>query len=275
MSFLIFSDLDGTLLSYENYSFNEAIKALNCIKENNIPLVLATSKTFKESIEILKDMGLNEPFIVENGGGIFFPYIYRGNTIYFGEPFDNYRSLCIGIKREAILNFVKIIKNCGFKIKLYSEFSVDELTKYTGLTKENVKKSLDRQFSEPFIFLDKDESKLPLLIERARSQNIKILKGGRFYHLVGIEQDKGKAIKITQKYIEELMSKEFITIGIGDSQNDVDMFKVVDIPVLVKKYDGSYENININKILRSNFIGPAGFNEMILKLLNCKGGYDG
>ena len=147
----------------------------------------------------------------------------------------------------------------------------------TGLKEEDVTKSLERHFSEPFIFLDQDEFKLPVLKEKAKSRGLKILKGGRFYHFVGINQDKGKAIKITQKYIEELMGKEFITIGIGDSQNDIDMFKVVDIPVLVKKFDGSFENININKILRSNFIGPAGFNEMILKVLTCEGegGYNG
>jgi len=103
---------------------------------------------------------------------------------------------------------------------------------------------MDRQFSEPFIFLGEDEAKLPLLKEKAQLNEIKILKGGRFYHFVGINQDKGNAIKIMQKHLEELMGDKYISIGIGDSQNDVDMFKVVDIPILVKKFDGSFENIN-------------------------------
>ena len=111
MSFLIFSDLDGTLLSYNNYSFHEAIEALNYIKEYNIPCIIATSKTFKESVEILNTLGLREPFIVENGGSIFFPCIYHNMSINFGEPFDNYRILCVGIKRQVILDFVNYIVN--------------------------------------------------------------------------------------------------------------------------------------------------------------------
>jgi mannosyl-3-phosphoglycerate phosphatase len=275
MSFIIFTDLDGTLLSYNNYSFHEALDALAYIKEYSIPCIVTTSKTFKETVDILKKLDFKEPFIVENGGGIFFPSIYHNKTINVGESYYNYKCICLGIKRSIILDFAKYLRNIGFNIKLYSEFSVKELSNYTGLTEEETIKSMDRQFSEPFIFLGEDEAKLPLLKEKAQLNEIKILKGGRFYHFVGINQDKGNAIKIMQKHLEELMGDKYISIGIGDSQNDVDMFKVVDIPILVKKFDGSFENININKILRSNLIGPAGFNEMILKILTYNGGYNG
>jgi len=53
------------------------------------------------------------------------------------------------------------------------------------------------------------------------------------------------------------------------------MFKAVDIAILVKKHDGTFEEINIDNIFRSNLIGPAGFNEMILKILSVKGGNNG
>ena len=275
MSFIIFTDLDGTLLSYNNYSFHEALDALAYIKEYSIPCIITTSKTFKETIDILKKLDFKDPFIVENGGGIFFPNIYHNKTINIGEHYYGYKCICLGIKRSIILDFATYLRNIGFNIKLFSEFSVKELSNYTGLTMEETIKSMDRQFSEPFIFLGEDEAKLPLLRQQAQSKGIKILKGGRFYHFVGINQNKGNAVKIMQKYLEELMDDKYISIGIGDSQNDLDMLKVVDIPILVKKFDGSFENININKMLRSNLIGPAGFNEMILKILTNTGGYNG
>ena len=275
MDFIIFTDLDGTLLSYNNYSFHEALDALKYIKENNIPCIIATSKTFKETLDIQNKLGLQDPFIVENGGGIYFPKIYNNLNINIGESFYSYRRIVLGVKRPIILDFVKHIRKIGFKIKLYSEFSIDELCKYTGLSKEGAISSLDRHFSEPFVFLGDDEAKLPQLKELAQQRGIKILKGGKFYHFVGFNQDKGKAVKEVQKYMEELMGTTYISIGIGDNQNDVEMFKAVDIPVLVKKHDGTFENISINKILRSNLIGPAGFNEMILKILIFKGGNNG
>jgi mannosyl-3-phosphoglycerate phosphatase len=275
MNLLIFSDLDGTLLSHDSYSFEEANEALKHIKQQEIPLIMTTSKTFKETIEIQNKLGLLEPFIVENGGGIFFPRIYKNIEVCIGKPFENFKKICIGAKRAVILNFVERIRKKGFNIKLYSEFSIDELMHYTGLSQEEAIRSLDRHFSEPFILLDKNENKITQLDKMAREEGLKILKGGRFYHFVGINQDKGKAIQITKKSLEELFNKKFISIGIGDSSNDKDMLENVDIPILIRKHDGSYENIQIKGLLKSNLIGPAGFNEMILKILETKGDVNG
>ena len=35
--YIIFTDLDGTLLNHDNYSFHEAQEMLSCIKTNNVP----------------------------------------------------------------------------------------------------------------------------------------------------------------------------------------------------------------------------------------------
>jgi len=70
---IIFSDLDGTLLNQDTYSFNEGQKALKLLKKYNIPLIFATSKTRAEIEFWRKKIGNNDPFISENGGGIFIP----------------------------------------------------------------------------------------------------------------------------------------------------------------------------------------------------------
>ena len=46
--FLIFTDLDGTLLDHHDYSFSAASTALDLVQERKIPLIIATSKTFCE-----------------------------------------------------------------------------------------------------------------------------------------------------------------------------------------------------------------------------------
>jgi mannosyl-3-phosphoglycerate phosphatase len=58
MRWVIFSDLDGSLLNYDDYSFEEARPALEKIKKLEIPLVLTTSKTRTEVEIILGEMGL-------------------------------------------------------------------------------------------------------------------------------------------------------------------------------------------------------------------------
>ena len=75
MKFLIFSDLDGTFLSYENYSFGNLKIFINKIKHKT-SIIFNTSKTFSEMLYINKRLNLNNPFIVENGACIFFPKEY-------------------------------------------------------------------------------------------------------------------------------------------------------------------------------------------------------
>jgi mannosyl-3-phosphoglycerate phosphatase len=272
MEFIIFTDLDGTLLDFKTYSFDSALEALTFIKDNNIPLIITTSKTKAEVSDFMRMLNIHEPFIVENGGGIFLPKIYRGVITEIGVEYDDFRFVTLGLDINKILSFANTSK-AEFNIKLYNDFSEEELSIYTGLEKENVLKSQKRNFSVPFIFLDDNEYNIKELKNRASKKGIKILRGGRFYHFVGINQDKGRAVKIVQQFIEELLNIKTVSIGIGDSLNDLDMLKSTDIPVLVKKYDGTYENVNITKALRSTLPGPEGFNEMILKILKAKNNF--
>ncbi len=68
---VVFSDLDGTLLDHDAYSWDAAKPALDRLAERDIPVVLASSKTARE-VEILQEqMGLSgRPAIVENGAGV-------------------------------------------------------------------------------------------------------------------------------------------------------------------------------------------------------------
>jgi predicted mannosyl-3-phosphoglycerate phosphatase (HAD superfamily) len=46
--YIIFTDLDGTLLDSGTYSFARAGEVLACIREQNLPLVAVTSKRQKK-----------------------------------------------------------------------------------------------------------------------------------------------------------------------------------------------------------------------------------
>lgn len=45
MKIIIFTDLDGSLLNHEGYSFSDARPSLARIKKSQIPLIFTTSKT--------------------------------------------------------------------------------------------------------------------------------------------------------------------------------------------------------------------------------------
>ena len=73
---VVFTDLDGTLLDHETYSYGPAQEALDLLERKRIPLILCSSKTRAEIELIQLDLRLRHPFISENGGAIFMPRAY-------------------------------------------------------------------------------------------------------------------------------------------------------------------------------------------------------
>src|SRR5688572_23204941 len=96
MQMLLISDLDGTLLDRETYSFTAAIPALHQLRERQIPLVLCTSKTRAEVEAVRVALGNRHPFIVENGGAIFLPKRYFPFAIPGSEHRDGYDVVPLG-----------------------------------------------------------------------------------------------------------------------------------------------------------------------------------
>jgi len=262
MKTLIFTDLDGTFLNHKDYSFDDSKEALLKISKEKIPLIFTTSKT-KVEVELLqKKVGINEPFIIENGAAIFIPKKYQGLDFSFLKEFDAYYVLQLGLSYENILDFYKKYKK-EFGMFGFSDMTLPELVKYTGLSIDDAKLSKQRDFTEPFLL--KDDSSLKQLQTLAHKYNIKITKGGRFYHLIGVFQDKGEAIKKTKMIFKKVFNKRINSIALGDGENDITMLENVNTAIIIKNYEDEYLDCNIKNIQKSTYQGSKGWNEMVLK----------
>ena len=103
---VILTDLDGTLLDHGDYSYRGALTALERIRREAIPLVFVTSKTRSEVEALQEEIGLDEPFVVENGGAIFFPARYVDFEIAGAEQQGMYRRVTLGRPYAEIRTFV-------------------------------------------------------------------------------------------------------------------------------------------------------------------------
>lgn len=242
--FVIFTDLDGSLLNHEDYSFEEAKPMLGYIKQHDIPLIYTTSKTKNECRILQKSMELTAPFIVENGAAIYYP---DGSLELLGLPHQEIKSFMDSIVDE-------------FKILSFSNMKIEDIMEYTLFTYAQAKEAKNRDFSEPFLI--HDERRLTELEVLAEENGMKILKGGRFYHCVGINQDKGLAVKRALKHYPNTVS-----IGLGDNCNDVEMLNVVDIPVLIPHHEGRFIDFEKENLIKASHKGSLGWNEALNGIL--------
>lgn len=265
---IIITDLDGTLLHPLTYSFEESRSALDLIKERSIPLILCSSKTRAEIEVYRKRLENKDPFITENGGGIFIPEGCFTFSIE-GTLQNGFKLISLGESYSRIRNiFRDIQKRTGIIARGFGDMDAKEVAHLTGMQLSYAELAKQRDFDEPFIF-EEGEKRVEKFLDAIEESGL-CWTQGRFYHILG-KHDKGKAVKILREYYEKAFVR-IKTIGLGDSFNDLPLLQSVDYPVLVQKEDGSYdERIRVPYLMKAEGIGPAGWNRAVIRLVNTIG----
>lgn len=143
--------------------------------------------------------------------------------------------------------------------------SRERIAELTGLSLENAEKAAHREFTEPFR-LDDPES-LPVLSQEAEKQGFAITTGGRLYHLIGENQDKGRAVTVVTRFLRQRLGPEVRTVGLGDSPNDLPMLEVVDLPVVVPRPEGPALQVERHDVRVAPHAGSRGWNEAMTRIL--------
>src|SRR3989304_10623884 len=121
---VIFTDLDGTLLDRNTYSFEPAEPALDLIRMKGIPLVLSSSKTRAEIELYQRKLGNKHPFISENGGAVFVPKSYFSFPFPYNSELKEYCVLELGTFYHRIIEVLETIKKeTGISIRGFSDLT--------------------------------------------------------------------------------------------------------------------------------------------------------
>lgn len=265
--FILFTDLDGTLLDYSTYSFEKALLALQLLKEKDIPLIICSSKTRAEIEYYRKKLVNDHPFISENGGGIFVPKSYFGFGVLSSEykiiEDNDYDAIRLGTQYSELRNAIESLRSEGFNIKGFGDMTTEEVAGITSMSIDEAEMAKERDFDESFI-IEGNGREIQRLLNSIKAKEFNFTQG-RFFHILG-NSDKGKAVSI----LIDLYKKKFgeiVTIAIGDSPNDIPMLEKVDCPILVQKPDGNYDSrVNVPNLIQAKGIGPEGWNNAVIKL---------
>mgnify|MGYP003649355852 FL=1 len=267
---VIFTDLDGTLLEREGYSYTPALPALNLITDHNIPLVLNSSKTVAEILSLRAELGNRHPFVVENGAAVILPKDYF-ETMESLEPLsaeDTAEAYCIkrfSQPHEHILQALAEARALGFEFAGFSDWSPAQLAELCGLPLANAVMAKQRIGSEPLLF----EGELASFIEFLASKQLRAVQGGRFLHVMGHYDKAGGVNWLLDAYRKQYSPTPIRSVALGDSHNDEGMLNTVDVPIVISSPHSQQIILTHPKRARfSSAQGPTGWNEQLLKLLH-------
>jgi mannosyl-3-phosphoglycerate phosphatase len=266
MKQIIFTDLDGTFLDFETYSYEKSLAAINRLKENDIPIIFCSAKTRAEQEIYRRELALFHPFIVENGSAIFIPRGYFPFLFDYHKAVDTLLAIELAIAYGRVRKLLaKIRKENGFPFRGLGDMSAAEVAEITGLNLEFAKLAKQREYDEPVKFDSSGEEEISKFLAKLGEAGLHWSYGGRLYHVMG-GSDKGKAVEILGGLYRKMWG-EIGTVGLGNGLNDLPMLSQVDVPILVQKKDYSWEDMNLPRLRKVQGVGPEGWSRAIVEIL--------
>lgn len=264
---LVVTDLDGSLLD-DAYAWQAATPALRRLKEGNIPLVLNSSKTLAEMQDLAADLELSSPIVAENGGLLAVPTHSGFDYDAAAEQSGIYSVQMTGLSRDFILATAHGLRDAeGYRFSGFSDWSIDQVCQHTGLSPAAASRAKSRFATEPILWEDRPQRR-DAFEQSLADAGIRVLKGGRFLHLMG-PADKAygsqAALGLYQKLRPEV---EWLVVALGDSQNDCGMLEAADIAVVIPHADGPHIFPDAPRVLYASSPATAGWNAVMSTILD-------
>ena len=257
LTIIIFTDLDGSLLHRDTFKFDSIKDYLKGLLDKGIIVIPNSSKTEKEIEKFNEELGVEIPYISENGSAI-----HGLNLI--NQNFPN--EIILSRKKEELLKIFnektpeKLLNKC---VQI-SKLSKKEQEKIFGQKDDKLKDALQRKYTLPFLFNGNNSEKNKLL-KILSSNSLTLQEGGRVLNLcdnINKIKSMNRVIKILKKTEDKIK-----TIAVGDNYNDLEMLKNSDLPCLVFNDQFKLDKINIDNLIFSNKPSPEGWADVIKKAL--------
>ena len=230
--FLVITDLDASLLQHD-YSYEEAKPTLQSIRDLGYPLVLNSSKTLAELSAFAEEINTLAPVIAENGSTVGVHPESGLITVPNAHRQGSYTIVNTGPDRHTILlasNTLRIQHH--YQFEGFADWSAEQLAEITGLLPAQAELAKQRQGTEPILWKD-SESRLQNFIEQLAEEDIQVVRGGKFIHLMGKVDKADGAQLVTDLYQAAEPDTRWTTVAIGDSENDLLMLERADIAVVI------------------------------------------
>jgi mannosyl-3-phosphoglycerate phosphatase len=261
---VVFTDLDGTLLAEDTYSFEAAQPALDRLAELGMPCVIVTSKTRAEVEALRIRLRNRHPFVVENGGAAFIPRGYFPFRIEGAVSRDGYEVLEFGTRYAVIAKALdEASAETGCAVRAFHALSDAEVGELCGLDLAAARLARMREYDEPFSIAGQDRTNA--LLVALEQRGLRWTRGGRFHHAMG-GSGKGQAVAALLALFRRA-HPGLVSAGLGDSPNDLEFLRLVDEAVIVRSHHSQADLVRQTGGVLTRERGPRGWNGAVTGLI--------
>ena len=269
IQYLVFTDLDGSLLDHRSYSYAQALPQLLKLEAMGVPIIFVSSKTGAEIMQLRQEMSNTHPFIVENGAAVLIPEHYFSARPPESRLVDGYWVYEMSEPRTRWLELLASLEGeYPDEFDYFYQVGPAGIVAMTGLTLTQAERANLRQYSEPVRWLGSEDRKSHF-VRRLLEFGASVQTGGRFMSVSG-EHDKGSALSwLRDLYKNASPYAGIFDLAIGDSNNDRAMLEVAESALLIRSpvHDFPILQRGARGVIHSEAMGPAGWAEGVEKWL--------
>lgn len=275
---LVASDLDGTIVSDNDYIHKSNLEAINMMNNKEVSFAICTGKSYSVSKELCNKCKADYG-IFNNGSQIY--NLKTGDKIYSNILLYDDIKTCFNIAKKYNLHVHAYSDNCLITEKLeyldLRNFKLQKLPGFSFIVTENVLEYIEKNNLQIQQFVISSLNSLHTIkdeiLNNTKLSISHISKLGKFkdkilnkeYEYISImpsNTSKSNAINILTKYLS-INTQD--TIAIGDNINDIDMIKSSGIGIAVAN---AYNEVkDIADYITQNSASEGGFAEALYKFL--------
>lgn len=274
MHWLIATDLDDTLLD-DGYPLAAAAAAIDMLfglspvscGAVTLHVVLATSKTLTEAIQLVGHCN-SEPIVAfENGAGLAWrttACTRRGAVEKQGYQIDCGATDYDHLRRVLL----KLRATPGYDFRGFGDLSAAEVATLTGLDEDSAAAARQRMASEPLLWQG-----APAALEAFKldlnTLGLNLNLGGRFHHVTG-RRNKAGAVAAIRRLLDRGSREAITTLACGDAPNDIEMMRAADFALVFPGRNGRYVLPPDCSVTHASQAGPDTWFDCVSRIIEAR-----
>jgi mannosyl-3-phosphoglycerate phosphatase len=232
-SVLVLCDLDDTLFEPHGFSVDASTRqTLAGVEREHLPLVLCSSKTRAELELIQRELGINQPFMCENGAAVFVPRGYFGFRVAQARKIPGYEVVEFGPPyAEVVASLHRVADRLHIQVIGFSDMSVEEVANERDLPLLQARLAKLRDYDEAFRVVDAKPGTLHRLFKALRAAGFDCTSRGDLHHVGALRRD------VAGQFLCDLYRRaygELVTVAFGDHRGAARLLRHADVPLVVQ-----------------------------------------